>query len=233
MLRILKSLYQSRKAWVGGITILVTAVFAVWIGPALGLTEEQSAQVAVAIVAAGVAIIAGIAVEDHGTKSAGGGGAAATVLLLFLLPMLALGGCMAPADIREAQAWERAAWTGYMANNARILAQWEENYAIARQSDIDYTTDKAIAIVKKATTPEEIEAGVRAVIANRDKALADTEQIKKRMRELAAVNQSEAAKALRIHGGVDDWMAAGMDEGAVPGMISEIVTIINAAKPAP
>jgi hypothetical protein len=233
MLRIFKALYQSRKAWVGGITVLATAMFSIWIAPALGLDADQAAQIAVAIVAAGVAIIAGIAVEDHGVKAAGKTPKAPLLLLLALGLAVAVGGCMAPADVREAQAWERAAWTGYMANNARILAQWEQNYDLARQSDINYTTEKAIAILKKATTPEEIEAGVRAVIENRDKALADTDRIKKRMRELAAVNQLEAAKALRIHGGVDEWMAAGMDESAIPGMISEIETIIQSAKPAP
>jgi hypothetical protein len=95
MVRIMKALYQSRKAWVGGITVLVTAVFAVWIGPALGLSDEQSAAVATAIVAAGVAVIAGIAVEDVGTKIAGSGRAPPAVLLLLCLAALAAtaGGC--------------------------------------------------------------------------------------------------------------------------------------------
>jgi len=93
MLRILKALYASRKAWVGGITVLLTGLFAVWIGPALGLDADQSAAIAVAIVAAGVAIIAGIAVEDHGTKSAGGGPPVAMLLVLALGLAVAAGGC--------------------------------------------------------------------------------------------------------------------------------------------
>lgn len=68
MLNVLKCLYNSRKAWVAGVTVLLTAVLTVWLAPLLNLTPEQATTIAVAIVAGGVAVIGGIAYEDGKLK---------------------------------------------------------------------------------------------------------------------------------------------------------------------
>ncbi|MBM4019305.1 MAG: hypothetical protein FJ288_13450 [Planctomycetes bacterium] len=97
MLHIAKVLYRSRKVWIGGLTVLLTAVFTTWIAPALDLAPDQVTAVVAAIVGAGLAVIGGIALEDAGAKRAGRAPPAA-LLLLGLAAAVLMGGCMGGHD---------------------------------------------------------------------------------------------------------------------------------------
>ena len=88
-MRILRALYESRKAWVGVLTVLLTAVVLKWVCPFLNIPPDQAAIIAGAIVTMGLAVIGGIAYED-GKKTLSERKPPA-VLLLFLLPLLAVG----------------------------------------------------------------------------------------------------------------------------------------------
>ena len=57
---VLKALWNSRKAWVGAVTVLLTVLLNVF-AASLGLAPEAVTQVSAAIVAAGLAVIGGIA----------------------------------------------------------------------------------------------------------------------------------------------------------------------------
>lgn len=149
-----------------------------------------------------------------------------TLLLLLLLPLSA--GCIAPTAVREAQAWEVAVWQGHLGNDQRIERTWESVFVATRQADIDYTTQKTIDLVKMtAKTPADIEEGIKAVIAKRDKAMADTQLVVARMRSLVATNQNEAAKAMRVNGAVSQWMSVGMEASAIPNIVNEAFGLIQ------
>jgi hypothetical protein len=62
--RILRSLYESRKAWVGVLTMILTAVVLKWVCPFLGIPPDQAALIAAGMVTMGLAVIGGIAYED-------------------------------------------------------------------------------------------------------------------------------------------------------------------------
>lgn len=150
-----------------------------------------------------------------------------TVIILLSLGVLALAGCMAPSAIREAQAWEQVAMQNHMANDARQLETFITIYRLARQADIEFTTTMFIDEATKQGWKPEM---VVMLITKRDKAKADTEVVCGKLREMAAINQSELAKALRIHGKLADWMAAGIDESAVPIIAQELVHLVGTMK---
>lgn len=152
--------------------------------------------------------------------------------MLLVVAVLALlcgtAGCMAPVTVQEAQALNVTAWQGHLGNDQRIEQAWEQVYASARQADIDYSTQKATDLVKMAAkTPADIEEGVKAIIVQRDKAMADTQIIIAKMRGLVAINQSEAAKIQRLGGTVSEWMGTGMDASAVPNLVNEAFNIMQ------
>ena len=97
MKKVFKSLYESRKAWVGGISILVTVALNL-LAPTLGLTTEQAISCSAAIVAFGLAIIGGIASDNK----AEAGAAKPPVWLLALLILPLAGGCMGGHDFQLA-----------------------------------------------------------------------------------------------------------------------------------
>jgi hypothetical protein len=151
----------------------------------------------------------------------------AACLLILLLP-LALGGCMAPAALREAEAWEVTTWQGHLGNDQRIEQCWEQVFVATRQADIEYTTQKSIDLVKAAAkTPADIEEGIKTVVAAREKAMADTQLVVAKMRGLVATNQNEAAKAMQIHGAVAEWMSVGMEASAIPNIVNEAFGLVQ------
>jgi hypothetical protein len=167
-----------------------------------------------------------VAVKSIGPLLTKDGTPPAALVLIFLLPLL--GGCIAPMAVREAQAWEVATWQSHLGNDQRIEQTWESVFIATRQADIDYTTQKTIDLVKMtAKTPADIEEGIKAVIAKRDKAMADTQLIVARMRSLVATNQNEAAKAMRVHGAVSQWMSVGMEASAIPNIVNEAFGLVQ------
>ncbi len=153
-------------------------------------------------------------------------------LALAALTLLAASGCVAPQTIQDAYALEGQAITQYVANGERIDKAWADIYTEARRSDLDYTTEKVTQLLKDKAlagklTPDEVAAAVKAVVANREKAQADTAKVVVSMQRLQTVNRNEIAKALRLHGTLADWLAAGVDASAIPGMIDEIGTLIQ------
>jgi len=180
MLRIFKALYQSRKAWVGGLTILLTAVFVVWIGPALDLTAEQSSAIATALVVAGAAVIGGIAVEDHGTKSAGVDRPTRPVLLLLALGLAAaVAGCQqsyVASQMAQLAAMKqvRIEMEGY---HEQVLVQVqgdkEQAIAFAWQLSLRDAVDAEgkialAAVLEKEAKRQEKQAEVRAALRRLD-----------------------------------------------------------------
>ena len=148
------------------------------------------------------------------------------VLILFLLPLL--GGCMAPAALRQGEALEGATWQAHLGNDQRIEQTWESVFVATRQADIDYAMQKAIDRVKvEVKTPAEIEEGIKAVVAAREKAMGDTQLVVAKMRSLVAVNQSEAAKAMRLRGAISEWMNVGMEMSAIPNIVNEAFGLIQ------
>lgn len=167
----------------------------------------------------------------------GGGGTKAALLLLALGASLALsiGGCAAPLQVREAQAFEEAAWRVYMANGDRIQGAWSAAYAEARRADIEYTTAKAIDVAKRAAaagplSPADVEAAIRTVVEEREKAQGATARIQAALAALQRQNALEAAKALRLHGGMAEWLAAGVEESTIPGLVDEFLGMIRAGR---
>jgi len=102
-MRILRALYESRKAWVGVLTVLLTAVVLKWVCPFLNIPPDQAAIIAGAIVTMGLAVIGGIAWEDSSKTLSQRKPPA--LLLLFLLPLLAVG-CAVPEAVLRAQQFE-------------------------------------------------------------------------------------------------------------------------------
>ena len=151
-----------------------------------------------------------------------------------LAVLLAAAGCQTPLQVREAQAWEQMAFQNYVRNADRIIELQVMIYKDARTRDIDYTTEKAIALVKGKAVGgqlpvDQVEAAIRAIMANRDRAVRDTDAIVARIKALQAQNAQEAQKALRIHGKIAEWMEAGVESSAVPKMIQDVVDVIKAA----
>jgi hypothetical protein len=81
---------------VGAVTVLLTVLLNVF-ATALGLTPEAVTQISTAIIAAGLAIIGGIALDNHSEAGAGKTPPAA-VLLLALLVALGAVGCTQPFE---------------------------------------------------------------------------------------------------------------------------------------
>ena len=93
-MKVLKALYNSRKAWVGAAAVLVTVILNVFAAP-LGLTPEAVISCSAAIVAVGLAVIGAIAADN---RTEAGGGKAPIFLALLLLPLAA--GCMGGHDFQ-------------------------------------------------------------------------------------------------------------------------------------
>jgi len=179
-----------------------------------------------------------IASGTAAAKKGGGSGGALRPPIVLLLVLgaglaLSIGGCAAPLSVREAHAFEEAAWRLYMANGDRIAGAWSAAYAEARRADIEYTTAKAIDAAKRAAaagplSPEDLEAAIRTVVEEREKAQAATARVQASLAALQRQNALEAAKALRLHGGMGEWLAAGVEESTIPGLVDEFLTIIRA-----
>ena len=151
-------------------------------------------------------------------------------LILVALVLLLAGGCTAPGSLRDAQVWERQAMLNVLANEQRMGDAWAAVYRMARQADIDATTEASIALIKTKADPVEVEKGVRFLMVMRDKALADTEKVIAKFGEMRTVNLAEAKKALDLHGAVTEWMEAGLDASAIPAMAQEVLGLIEVFK---
>jgi hypothetical protein len=168
---------------------------------------------------------------DGGFNQAAKAIAKPAVVLVLAAVLTISAGCQAPATVREAQVYEGQCLATYVANVQLERQTWATIYEQARQADVDYATAKAIEVVKaKAKTPEDIEAGIRAVVAERERAALATTAVKTKMAKIGQANDGEVAKALRIHGGLAEWLEAGVNETAIPGMATELLDAINAFK---
>jgi len=172
-------------------------------------------------------------------KGAGNG----KTLLLLLIPLIILAaGCQAPANVREAQAWEGRILAMHLNNDQRINGAWESLLDNMRDPEIARIDQEAIDYVKGQMTagkltPADLDIAIKTIMEQHKKAVEGTEMIKKQMRSLLAANKAELEKAARLHGGLTEWMETGMDETAIPGLVSEVggltTGIINPAKKVP
>ena len=177
----------------------------------------------------------GLHINDSDTPTPPTGAGTASLLLLALL-FLPMAGCAAAATVREGQAVEDVTWQNYIRNTGRIHDLTLTVYQTERAKGVEYTTTKAMEKVRAAAVDGKLpvadfEGAVKAVVEEREKATAETAATAARIRTLIASNNEEAAKALRIHGKMTEWLAAGMDESAVAALIDEAVTVIQAATP--
>jgi hypothetical protein len=170
----------------------------------------------------------GLHLGDEG----GGGPPTAALLVLGLLVPLAAG-CQAPLAVRQADAFADQTLAAYVRNTQRIHDVALAAYKTARDKDVEYTTAKVIEKAKAAAGPDgklpaaDLEAVVKMVIEERDKANAQTAAVQSKIRDLVAVNNSELKKALRVRGAITEWLDAGIDESAIPGMIQEVAGIVG------
>jgi len=167
-----------------------------------------------------------------GRPGNGGGsnGAYLLIPLAFLLPLL--GGCIAPMAVREAQAWEEAAWQGYVRNAGRIHDLTLSMYEVERTAARERATQEALARVKAKAVDgklpaDEFAEALEVLCREREKVDGQTKMLVDKVRSLIAANNTEAAKALRIHGKMAEWLESGIDESAVPLLVREAAALIN------
>ena len=232
-MNVLKALWTSRKAWVGAVTVLLTVLLNVF-ASALGLTPEGVTQISTALVAAGLAVIGGIALDN---RSEAGAGKAPIILALVLI--LPLAGCMAPAIVQQGQAAEAQAWAGYVNNVGRINDLAISMYEIERTAAVEAATKDALRKVNAAAVDGKLPVAdfagaLEALVQEREKAANQTKTVVGKVRGLIDKNNLELAKALKLHGAVTDWLEAGIDSSAIPGLIDEAMTIFQTfRKPLP
>lgn len=249
MIELLKWAYQSRTVWVSTATAAVTFLivrFADW----LGLTPDQALAVAGTVVALAVAVIGKLAAQNvagqivagpEGDPLAKPDAAKSFKIPIFLLALLLLplaGGCMAPAAVQQGQAAEAQAWAGYVSNVGRINDLTLSMYEIERRAAVESATKDAMRKVNAAAVDGKLPAAefagaLEALVSEREKAAAQTATIVKKTRALIDANNLELAKALRLHGAMTDWLAAGIDSSAIPGLIEEAAALYQTFKPTP
>jgi len=167
--------------------------------------------------------------------AAGPGAAGPTLLLLALLPLIGAG-CMAPATVQQAQQWEEAAWRAYVANTTRITDLTLSLYEAERAARRERATEDALAKVQAEAVDgllpaAEFADAAKALAQERENADTQTKLVVSRIRELIAANANEAAKALRIHGKMSEWLAAGPDASAIPAMTAEVAGLLQSFCP--
>jgi hypothetical protein len=74
---------------------------------------------------------------------------------------------------------------------------------------------------------DEFAAALEVLCQEREKADGQTKTLVDKVRSLIAANNAEAAKALRIHGKMAEWLEAGIDESAVPLLVREAASLIQ------
>jgi hypothetical protein len=169
----------------------------------------------------------------------GSGGTTGAYLLIPLAFLLSiLGGCVAPTAVREGQAWEEAAWQGYIRNEGRIHDLTLSMYEVERTAARERATQDALARVKAKAVDgklpaDEFASALEVLCQEREKADGQTKTLVDKVRSLIAANNAEAAKALRIHGKMAEWLEAGIDESAVPLLVREAVTLIQSYRGPP
>lgn len=172
----------------------------------------------------------------------GGSGGAAAILLALLLVPAVLAGCQAPQTVRDAQAWEEGAWKVYLANTAKIHNLTLSLYDLERTAARNQATAKAVDLARAKAVDgklpvDDFAEAVKAVIEGRDAVDNQTAAVKAKVREAIEKNDAEAAKALRLRGRLTEWLDAGVDATAVPGLVSDTLKTIqmfraDPAKPA-
>jgi len=232
-MRILRALYESRKVWVGAISVVLTALVLKYLCPFLDIPPDQAGIIALAIVSATVAVIGGIAYED-GKKTLSERKPPAALVLL-LLPALFIGGCAASATVQQAAAWEQQAWAVYIRNTDRIHDLTLSMYELERTAAKERATAAALKMVEARAVDgklpvAEFMEGLLALEAERTAVDAQTKAVVGKVRDLITANNAEAAKALRVHGKLAEWLAAGMDETAIPGLVQEAMGLIQSFK---
>lgn len=231
------NLWNSRKVWVGGITTLLTILFNV-LAHYTGMEPAESISCSAAIVGIGLAIIQGIASDNKAEAAAAAPNKEAGIkikpsiwLLALLLLPLAMG-CQASQNVREAQAWEGRTLQMHLANDLRIEQIWGTIFTDLRTAEITRVDQEAIDFVKgllaagKLTAPD-LDISIKTIMEQHQKAIDGTNKVKAQMRTLSVANQGELEKAAKLHGKIAEWMDAGMDETAIPGMITEVTGIIS------
>lgn len=151
----------------------------------------------------------------------------AILVALSLGVALSIGGCQAPAAVRGAHDLAAEAMRVYSANSARLLDGTLAAYRLERDARTQEAVERSLTLTAQAVaareTPEEIVAGVRALVAERDKALADTARVVAGFRKVEDVNRAELAKSLQLHGAVAEWLEAGVDASTVPALVQALV----------
>jgi hypothetical protein len=145
---------------------------------------------------------------------------------------------VAPTAVREGQAWEEAAWQGYIRNTDRIHDLTLSMYEVERTAARERATQDALARVKAKAVDgklpaDEFASALETLCQEREKADGQTKTLIDKVRSLIAANNAEAAKALRIHGKMAEWLEAGIDESAVPLLVREAAALINSYRGAP
>ena len=159
---------------------------------------------------------------------AGGIAVVAGLVILF-------SGCAAPGEVQVAQKYQQQVFTAYANNNALIFETWAKIYQRKYQAAIDATLEADISAMKQSapggTMPvEEIEAGVREMVAQRDRDFASMQTVLELMRKAVATNNLEFNKAMEITEGLNKWMNTGVDATVIDGMTQAVMDIIEGAQ---
>jgi len=157
---------------------------------------------------------------------------AVMLLLAFAFVLPVAGGCVAPAAVRESQAWEEAAWRCYIRNTDRIHDLTLSMYDVERTAARERATQDALSRVKAKAVDgklptDEFASALEVLCQEREKADGQTKALVDRVQSLIAANNAEAAKALRLHGKMAEWLEAGIDESAVPLLVREAAALIQ------
>jgi len=156
----------------------------------------------------------------------------ALLLALILIPLMALAGCQAPSAVRAGEDLELMAVQGYAKNVEKIDDMLVAMVIADRNRRIDEASGRAMDLVAAELaagrlTPAMLNSAWSHIRANEAKEHALIDTLASRLKDLRAANRTELGKALAIHTSVQQWLDAGLDESAIPGLTQDAVAIIQ------
>jgi hypothetical protein len=221
---------------VGAVTVLLTILLNIF-ASSLGFTSEAVTQISAAVVAAGLAVIGGIALDNRSKSAAKD---APILIFLLLLPLVAgcMPGCSQPMAVRDAQAASADAFRGYANNNGKIIDLALTLYEGERGANVKRADDEAIARIKAAAVNgmlpvKDFSEAVDTLCEMRKAAADQTQAIIKKVREAVAKNNEEAAKGFALNASVKNFLEAGIDQSAIPELVKDAASLYQSFKTPP